>query len=215
MSEQQHSNEELASLAPGLPFPAPAMPYAVPAGYFEQLTSAVLARIHLESDELPPVLQSLKEKNTERPGWPYQTPGGYFEQTPAALSLSTNKTAMPTAAPIIPLRKQSFFRYAVAAAVLATIFGVGRWYQLRAVPDIETDPVSWVRNEVKKESSEKIDSYIDGSIVEAATLSGDHKKEIALLTKDIDEKEILLLLKETDLLAAVTSESAGLQKILN
>lgn len=204
MSEQQHSNEELASLAPGLPFPAPAMPYAVPAGYFEQLAGAVLARIHLESDELPPVLQSLKEKYTQRPGWPYQTPAGYFEQTPA-----------PTAAPIIPLRKQSFFRYAVAAAVLATIFGVGRWYQQRAVPDIETDPVSWVRNEVKKESSEKIDSYIDVSIVEATTLSGDHKKEIALLTKDIDEKEILLLLKETDLLAAVTSEPAGSKKILN
>jgi hypothetical protein len=83
------------------------------------------------------------------------------------------------------------------------------------VPDIETDPANWVRNEIKKESTEKIDSYIDGSVVETIEPSAAHKKEIAQLTKDIDENEILLLLSETDLLASASSESGGSQKILN
>lgn len=213
MSAHQHSNNELDSHEPGLPFPAPPMPYTVPAGYFEQLSATILERIHLESDELPEILNSLKQKNAQQPGWPYQAPTGYFEQTPVAIP--ANKTTAFTAAPVISLRKRSLFRYAVAAAVLVTIFGVGRWYQQRTIPDIETDPANWVRYEVKKESSEKIDSYVDGSLIESTDLSADHKQEIALLTKDIDEKEILNLLNETDLLAATTNESNGSQKILN
>lgn len=213
MSAQQHTNNELASHAPGLPSPAPAMPYAVPAGYFEQLSATILERIRLESNELPDILTSLKQKNAQQPGWPYQTPAGYFEQTPVAVL--TNKTAAITAAPVIALRKRSLFRYAVAAAVLVTIFGVGRWYQQRAVPDIEKDPMNWVRHQIKKESTEKIDSYINGSLIESTDLSADHKQEIALLTKDLDEEEILNLLNETDLLAATTNESDGSQKIIN
>ncbi|MFM8806572.1 MAG: hypothetical protein ACKOD1_04350 [Sphingomonadales bacterium] len=215
MSEQQHSNEELASHAPGLPTPAPAMPHSVPAGYFEQLSATILERIRLESDELPTILSSLKQKNAQQPGWPYQTPADYFEQTSATIPVPANETAAPTAAPVIPFHKRSLLKYAVAAAVLAPMFGVGRWYQLRAVPDIETDPANWVRNEVKRESTEKIDSYINGSLIETTELSTDHKQEIALLTIDIDEKEILNLLNETDLLAAATNESSGSQKILN
>lgn len=218
MSEQQHIKAELNSLTPFLPFPASAMPYAVPTGYFDQLPSAILERIRLESDELPLILQSLKEKNAPVPGWPYQVPVGYFEHTPSSLSAQENNASLPPdpiETPVITLRKRSFFRYAVAAAVLATIFGVGRWYQQRAVPDIETDPASWVRHQVNKESTEKIENYIDGSLIETTDLSTDHKKEIALLTKDIDEKEILLLLSDTDLLAATAEESAGSQKILN
>jgi hypothetical protein len=166
-------------------------------------------RIRLESDELPAVLRSLKEKNAQQPGWPYQTPTGYFEQPPTAFSAPDNQAI------VIPFRKRPLFRYAVAAAVLVTIFGVGRWYQQRSLPDIETDPANWVRNEIKKESTEKIDSYIDGSVVETIEPSAAHKKEIAQLTKDIDENEILLLLSETDLLASASSESGGSQKILN
>ena len=213
MSAQQHTNNELASHAPGLPSPAPAMPYAVPAGYFEQLSATLLERVRLESDEVPALLTSLKEKNSQQPGWPYQTPAGYFEQTP--VTVLANKATAVTAAPVIALRKRSLFRYAVAAAVLVSIFGVGRWYQQRAVPDIETDPVNWVRHQIKKESTEKIDSYINGSLIESTDLSTEHKQEIALLTKDIDEKEILNLLNETDLLAATTNESDGSQKIIN
>lgn len=215
MSEQQHSNEELASHTPGLPTPGPAMPYSVPAGYFEQLSATILERIRLEGDELSAILSSLKQKNAQQPGWPYQTPAGYFEQTSVTIPVPANETAAPIAAPVIPFHKRSLFKYAVAAAILATIFGVGRWYQLRAVLDIETDPANWVRNEVKKESTEKIESYIDGSLIETTELSADHKKEIAQLTKDIDEKEILLLLSETDLLATATNESSRSQKILN
>lgn len=213
MSAHQHTKNEFDSHAPGLPFPAPAMPYTVPAGYFEQLSSTILERIRLESDELPTILNSLKQKNAQQLGWPFQTPAGYFEQTPAAIP--TKKTAALTPAPVIALRKRSLFKYAVAAALLVAIFGVGRWYQQRSLPDIETDPANWVRNEIKKESTEKIDSYIDGSVVETIEPSAAHKKEIAQLTKDIDENEILLLLSETDLLASASSESGGSQKILN
>ena len=211
MSEQPYDNNESTHHTPGLPSPAPAMPHAVPAGYFEQLSNIIVERIRLESDELPAVLRSLKEKNAQQPGWPYQTPTGYFEQPPTAFSAPDNQAI------VIPFRKRPLFRYAVAvaAAVLVTIFGVGRWYQQRSLPDIETDPANWVRNEIKKESTEKIDSYIDGSVVETIEPSAAHKKEIAQLTKDIDENEILLLLSETDLLASASSESGGSQKILN
>lgn len=215
MSEQPTIRTELATHAPGLPYPAPAMPHAVPAGYFEHLPTAILERIRLESDDLPTVLSSLKERNTNRPGWPYQAPAGYFEQTPSTMATNRPHPTTQGSSPVVSLPKRSWFAYAAAAAVLATIFGIGRWYQQRPLPDIEKDPASWVRNEVNQESTEKIEHYINGNLIETTALQDDHKKEIAQLTQDIDEKEILLLLNETALLASATESSVTVQKILN
>jgi hypothetical protein len=92
---------------------------------------------------------------------------------------------------------------------------VGRWYQQVAVPDIDKDPVRWVRHQVKKESTEKIESYIAGSLVETTITEADNKKEIALLTEDIAEEEIVHLLSETDLLNTAIGESNSTKKILN
>jgi hypothetical protein len=185
------------------------MPWRVPTGYFEQLSASVLERIRIENDALPPVLQSLKDTAAHRPGWPYRVPAGYFDQPQRYASKNKNEE------PVIRLRDRSFFKYAVAAAVLATVFGIGRWYQQTSTPDIDTDPAHWVRNQVKKESPEKIESYIASSLIESTIAETDNKKEIALLTKDIAEEEILYLLSETELLATGNSESVGTKKILN
>lgn len=209
MPEQHSIKAELAAQAPGLPYPAPPAPWQVPAGYFEQLPAAVLERIRIETDELPPVLQSLKAIAAQQPGWPYRVPEGYFSQ-PLDRSLTKENKA-----PVITLRNRSFFKYAVAAAVLIAVLGVGRWYQQVAIPDIDKDPVRWVRHQVKKEPTEKIESYIAGSLVETTITEADNKKEIALLTKDITEEEIVHLLSEIDLLTAANGESNSTKKILN
>lgn len=209
MSDQHHNNAALDAETPGLPCPPPPMPWRVPTGYFEQLPASVLERIRIENDALPPVLQSLKDTAAHRPGWPYRVPAGYFDQPQRYAA--TNKNEVP----VITLRDRSFFKYAVAAAVLATVFGIGRWYQHTSTPDIDADPAHWVRNQVKKESTEKIESYIASSLIESTIAETDNKKEIALLTKDIAEEEILYLLSETELLATGNSESVGTKKILN
>jgi hypothetical protein len=209
MSDQHHNNAALDAETPGLPCPPPPMPWRVPTGYFEQLPASVLERIRIENDALPPVLQSLKDTAAHRPGWPYRVPAGYFDQPQRYAATNKNE------APVITLRDRSFFKYAVAAAVLATVFGIGRWYQQTSTPDIDADPAHWVRNQVKKESTEKIESYIASSLIESTIAETDNKKEIALLTKDIAEEEILYLLSETELLATGNSESVGTQKILN
>ncbi len=206
---------ELANEAPGLPFPAPAMPWQVPVGYFEQLSVTVLERIRLESDELPAILRTLQENNAQQPGWPYQTPAGYFEKPPASITTIQSQSTAQGSSPIVSLYKRSFLKYAVAAAVLFAIVGIGRWYQQHSLPDIDADPTSWVRNEVKKESTEKIEHYVEGNLIEMTDLSTDHKNEIAMLTKDIDEKEILRLLDETSLLASSSNVSADQSKTLN
>ena len=209
MSEQQQIKQELAALAPGLPAPSPAMPFSVPAGYFEQLPAAVMDRIRLEENELPAILRTLKEKNRSVAGWPYEIPTGYFDQTQNTILTRQQKT------PVISLNKRAFFKYAAAAAVLLMLFGVGRWYQQTKTPDIETDPESWVRKEIEKESSDKIESYVEATLIESSEVSTDDKKEIALLTNDISQEEILYLLSETALLSTTSNESGGQQKILN
>lgn len=209
MSEQQQIKQELATLAPGLPVPSPAMPFSVPGGYFEQLPAAVMDRIRLEEDELPEILRTLKEKNRSVAGWPFEVPTGYFDQAQDTIATRQHKT------PVISFHKRPFLKYAVAAAVLLMLFGVGRWYQQTKTPDIETDPESWVRKEIEKESPDKIESYVEATLIESSELSTDDKKEIALLTNDISQEEILYLLNETALLSTTSNESGGQQKILN
>jgi len=215
MPEQQHIKEELGTLAPGLPVPAPAMPFAVPPGYFEQLPAAVLERIRLEQDEIPEVLRSLKEKNASQPGWPFQVPTGYFEQqehhrTPQQTAATTQEQT-----PVVSLHKRPFIKWVAAAAILLLIIAGGRWYQQRQHPDIETDPGSWVRKEIEGESIDKIESYVEANLIESVVLNTDDKKEIALLTKDISQEEILYLLSETAPLSTSVNEPIGQQKILN
>ena len=215
MSEQQHIKEELAALAPGLAVPAPAMPFAVPPGYFEQLPAAVLERIRVEQDEIPEVLRSLKEKNASQPGWPFQVPTGYFEQQEHHRTPQQTATTTQTKTPVVSLHKRPFVKWVAAAAILLLIIAGGRWYQQRQHPDIETDPGSWVRKEIEGESIDKIESYVEANLIESVVLNTDDKKEIALLTKDISQEEILYLLSETAPLSTSGNEPIGQQKILN
>ncbi|WP_143304585.1 hypothetical protein [Chitinophaga vietnamensis] len=74
MKQRTNIAEELQQIAPGVKWPVEA-PFKVPAGYFEQLPAAILAKVEAEN-QLPSFVFA---------DAPFSTPTGYFEQLPALI----------------------------------------------------------------------------------------------------------------------------------
>lgn len=112
------------------------VPYAVPAGYFEDFTEILMSRIRFEAidfegsagdisskdeiSEISPLLASLKSSN------PYHVPTGYFESLSAKIPLTENSPSKLVALPgsnktrkiSMPMR---IVRYAAAACIVGLI----------------------------------------------------------------------------------------------
>jgi len=199
------------------------MPWKVPQGYFEQMPDLIIERIRIETDELPALLQLLKEQSLTQPsGWPFQAPTGYLEDSPIAApwqapspSLQSQSSTLRPVTPVIPIYKRRYFKYAMAAAVLTALFGLARWYRTANTIDIHKDPNTWVRKEVEKVPTEKIEQYLSSNTIVITPATPDAKKEVESLTKDITEEEIQQLLEETALLPAHYLEGTDTQEIIN
>lgn len=117
----------------------------VPDGYFESLSSNILAKIKShseetrspESEELSPLLFSLKDKNV------FSVPENYFENLSGSILHNLNKKP----AKIISIsRARSFWKYAAAAVVTGAI-AISSLQIFNSSPDMKKD------NSVVTESS--------------------------------------------------------------
>lgn len=128
----------------------------VPDGYFESLSTNILAKIKSQSDEyinneseeLTPLLISLKDKNV------FSVPENYFENLSDTILNNLNLNKKP--AKIIPMNSaRSFWKYAAAAVVTGAI-AVSSLQIFNSSPDMKKN------NSVVTESS-GLPDYIQSS----------------------------------------------------
>ena len=191
MAPKKDILQELNDIAPGLANIGTAMPYNVPAGYFDELPGLILMRIKTmhatpgeELQMLSPLLGGLKKE------MPFKVPEGYFESlTPAQLKKET------------PVRSISFgkriFRYA-AAAVVAGLVATTVWFTLNKPATKNTVAMTTVDSVSSKDlsniSDSEMESFLDGNITityESSNSSNDIKAEdIKLMLAEVPDKEL-------------------------
>ena len=173
---------------------SPANPYAVPAGYFEGIADAVLAKIKgdtasSEIAELSPLLAGLSRK------MPYEVPKGFFEATD--LSSITSDEELPQVLAglhrTLPYKvPQGYFEtlpqimLGRVAKPKARVVSMTKWMRVAAAAVIATAIL--------------ISGYLYFSTPKS--ISVDNPQWVAKNLKDLDTKELEQFIQETDVTVA-------------
>ena len=181
----------LSYLSPSLSNISKQMPYAVPAGYFEEFAENVMQLVRERNDyqtakeeleTLSPLLSGLNKT------MPYSVPQGYFE----SLGEKRNKPA----AIVVSITHRRWFRYAAAAVVTGVIVLAGFiYFNSRKPVDPVEQPYAWVKKSIKKVDKADIDAFvklaneefINQSVVANSPVKPEEIKE---LMKDVSDQEI-------------------------
>ena len=198
--EAANAAEELGYLSPVLSNISKQLPYAVPAGYFESLEEKLMQTVRNSNDYqtateelemLSPLLSGLKKE------MPYSVPQGYFENLAPDINTQINKTETK----IISIGSRKWFRYAAAAVITGVIVMAGFMILNKDKVTADKDSFAWVKKNIKKVSTEKIEEFIQLTDVEKSVASTDNKvQEVKELIKDVPENEIQSLLNDTQFL---------------
>lgn len=155
-----HIENELTPLAPGLAAAGRQMPYGLPEGYFDNFAGTMLLRVkeqdapgvpggyfdHFAADMLKKVRgNEVKEEleaispllNTLSKTMPYSLPKGYFEQWKPMLSAETK----PQPAKVISLKSGLNWKHWAAAAAVVLTLGLG-WQFFANQPESATSTAS-------------------------------------------------------------------------
>jgi hypothetical protein len=206
--EVSNAAEELGYLSPILSNMPKQLPYTVPAGYFEGLEEKLMQTVRDSSDylhkesfgqtateelvTLSPLLSGLKKE------MPYSVPQGYFENL-----VEVNKTETK----VISLGTQQWFRYAAAAVVVGVIATLSFMLINQDKVTADKNSYAWVKKNIKKVSTEKIEEFIQLTDEDKSVASIDTKiEDVKELVKDVPENEIQSLLNDTELLDDVNSD---------
>ena len=218
--EVSNAAEELGYLSPILSNISKQLPYAIPAGYFEGLEEKLLQTVRDSSDylhkesfgqtateelvTLSPLLSGLKKE------MPYSVPQGYFENL-ADVKTKVSKTETK----VISLGTQKWFRYAAAAVVVGVIATLSFMLINRDKVTADEDSYAWVKKNIKKVSTEKIDEFIQLTDEDKSVASIDIKiEDVKELVKDVPENEIQSLLHDTELLDDVNSDDSVSDEVI-
>ena len=211
--EAANAAEELGYLSPILSNISKQMPYAVPAGYFKGLEEQLMQTVRNSNDylrkesfgqtateeleTLSPLLSSLKKE------MPYSVPQGYFETLAAEINTQANKTETK----VVSFGSRKWFRYAAAAAVVGVIATLSFMLINQDKVTADKDSYAWVKKNIKKVSTEKIEEFIQLTDEDKSVASIDTKiEDVKELVKDVPENEIQSLLNDTELLDDVNSD---------
>jgi hypothetical protein len=204
--EATNAVEELGYLSPTLSNISKQLPYIVPAGYFEGLEEKLMQTVRNSNDyqtateeleTLSPLLSGLKKE------MPYSVPQGYFETLAADINTQANKTETK----IISIGSRKWFRYAAAAVVVGVIATLSFMLINQDKVTADKDSYAWVKKNIKKVSTEKIEEFIQLTDEDKSVASIDTKiEDVKELMKDVPENEIQSLLNDTELLDDVNSD---------
>lgn len=194
--------EELQLLSPLLTQINREIPFTVPVGYFDGLEEKLMQGIREHADyqtsgeelaTLSPMLSSISKKT------PYTLPAGYFENlvNNGMLKNADKKEE----AIVISITRQKWFRFAVAAVLVAFIAISGWMILVSKKVDPVKNPEAWVAKNTKKISNEEINSFINLTneelIEKSSAVNNSANEEIRELMKDVPENEIQNFLNET------------------
>lgn len=188
--EASTAEEELEILSPFLTGISKENPFTAPVGYFDNLSERLMQGIrdhadYLTSDEeiesLSPLLSNISKK------LPYSVPEGYFENLKTEI-IRKEETK------VISLVSRKWYRFAVAAVVIAVVAIGGLLFINPKQIDPNKNPQAWVKKNINKNvSQEQLEDFV------ALTKGNENNKsltdnlktdEIKDLMKGVSEKEI-------------------------
>jgi hypothetical protein len=196
--------EELESLSPFLSRIDKKMPFAVPQGYFEELSAMVatnlasgtvatdLANDPSSQEVLSPLLAGLRNKQV------YQAPQSYFDSFPGTVLAAVKKQAFDipavsekqsAPAKVISLGvRRNWWKYSAAAAVVGLVL-TGGWLWTHTSVATGTGNID-ITNSLPKVSDQEIESYLDTNNVPVADAVANSTASLDDLT-DNDIKNFL------------------------
>lgn len=193
MSERSTINNELKELNSSLSGQQPRMPYALPQGYFDGLIEQVLGRVRRESveQELAVLAPGLVGKSRQIP---YTLPTGYFDQVQVPATES---------APVVPLFRRSWFRY--ASAVAAMLIGLLVWLNRDSNKGQNTAAAAVVIqyqediNKMDEAQKQRLQDFVEAGMTgeETAELGNRPALQASLLT-DVSEQELTEFLEQSE-----------------
>ncbi len=182
------AKEELNEISPLLAGLSRKMEYAVPEGFFQNLSAqGVLiddSSAREELSTLSPILNGIDRK------MPYSVPEGYFDQD---VSIPETETR------VVSISSRSWFRYAAAAVITAVIVTTGFLTFNRNEIDPDVKPFAWVEKKLKKVSTDDINEFVD--LVDAngtAITATSTPVEIDKLLNEVSTEDIQDFLDETE-----------------
>jgi len=198
--ETENASEELSYLSPLLKSVSKKMPYSVPANFFNISDERIMQIVngenngltaHEELMELSPLLSGIKKEML------YSVPAGYFENIGSAVKTETAKTAK-----VISMTGHNWFRYAAAAVVIGIVAVSGFFLFIKKDKiDPKTQSAEWVKKNLKKVSTNEIDSFVQLTtpLLANAETKNDSKDKMDVqeLMKDISDKDIQQFLDDT------------------
>jgi len=198
-------SEELNYLSPELNKISRLMPYAVPAGYFENLEERMITLVHESKDYLQkesfgqtakdelesisPLLSGLKKQ------MPYHIPENYFQ----SLNTPTTETK------VVSITSRKWYRYAVAAMVTGIIALGGYLFVSNKVNNTAEKKLArlekTVDKEIKKTSDEELKAFMqqftDAGLNGEEKVFNEVKPEAKEMLKDVPDAELKKFLDET------------------
>lgn len=187
--------EELNCLSPFLNEISRELPYSVPPNYFRELPDALMEGIRSHEDyqtadeelsSLSPLLSSIGNKN------PYAVPAGYFENFGKDVNL---KSDSKPPVKVISIVNRKWFRFAAAAVVTGFIAMTGVLLFFTDSPIRTSNTHEWVEKNMKKVSTDEIDSFIQADEQPTATAK---TTDIRELMKDVSDNDIQDFLSKTN-----------------
>jgi hypothetical protein len=167
--------EETAAVAPLLAGLSKKMPYSLPADYF---TANLSGLSELIAEDATPSFGKTAQ--------PYSVPTGYFDALPTSIMA---RVAAGQDAKVVPMKRRSWIRLAVAAAVISLIALSGIFYFTKEKA-ISVDNPQWVAKSTSTVSTTSLDEFIKSTAVPAAASASNNTADVKALVKDIPTQEL-------------------------
>jgi hypothetical protein len=199
MSQRNNILQELNELGSSLGTPEPLIPYAVPAGYFDNLLPGLMRKIHAlegsakeEIETLSPLLAGIKRE------MPFEVPGEYFGYVPLPVAESAR---------VISMNPRKWFLY-VAAVFLVGLFIVAGLVIYRN-NNVEKMPMAKFEYKLNKEIGKMSDlelaefmEYTDAGLVGDEKVNSIPNDDVKELLEDIPVSELKEFIEETSVIDA-------------
>lgn len=167
--------EETAAISPLLSGLSRKMPYSLPADYFTDNLSGLKG---LVAEEAIPYFGKTAQ--------PYSVPAGYFDTLPTNI---VAQVAAGGSAKVVPMKRRSWMKMAVAAAVVSIIALSGIFYFTKEKA-ISVDNPQWMAKNTSTVSTTSLDEFIKSTAVSAAAAASNNTVDIKALVKDIPTQEL-------------------------
>jgi hypothetical protein len=186
MKRKEEIQKELELLSPAVANLSQELPFAVPAGYFDEFPAQMTSLLTQEE----PIL-SLSKETVQ----PLTAPDGYFESLPDKIMDRIRKEEINKEAPVVSIRQNSFSwkRWAVAAVTIGILLTTGWMWMEYGITTPKQDTVK-VESNIPNVTDNELDTYFEETNLQSPVLPLEEEPQ-AIVLLEMDESTLSELLK--------------------